>query len=45
MNMIMKIPANLIFKMEIKKNNFFNKFFYFKSVNIKLGKKCFLQKL
>ena len=42
--MMMKIPANLIFKVKTKKN-LFDKFFHFRSINIDLRKKYFLQKL
>ena len=42
--MVIKIPANLIFKVKTKKN-VFNEFFHFMSMNIDLGKKYFLQKL
>ena len=37
-NIMMKIPANLIFKVKSKKS-VFNKFFHFMSINIDLGKK------
>ena len=43
-NMMMKILANLIFKVKNKKN-VFNKFFNFMSINIHLGKIYFLENL
>ena len=43
-NMIMKTPANFIFKVRTKKN-VFNKFFHFMSINIDLGKQYLTQKL
>ena len=38
MNMMMKIPANLIFKAKTLKKDVFHKFFDFMPINIDLGK-------